>query len=396
MTFEIKTYNAIAEVGLKRLATPNFNLNSGLEPDGIILRSQDLHGMDFPKNLKAISRAGAGVNNIPISESTAAGVVVFNTPGANANAVKELVLANLLLAVRPIVKGATWVQTLSGPDVEKQVEKEKKQFGGTELEGKKLGVIGLGAIGAMIANDAYRLGMDVFGFDPFVSVDTAWNISRRVQRVLSIEEILANCDFVTIHIPLNDKTRGVIGEKELALMKPGATLLNFSRGELVDVAAVVKAVKEQSIKSYICDFADERLLGQENIMILPHLGASTAEAEINCAKLASKNLKLFLETGNIQHSVNFPNVELAFHSPYRLAIFHQNVPNMLGRISSQAAELGLNIDNLINRSRDNVAYTLLDVSTTLLTDLEKLETKIAALPEIIRVRIIVNQQLEVF
>ena len=390
MTFEIKTYNAIDPVGLKRFETANFTVNSGADVDGIILRSQDLHQEDFPASVKAISRAGAGVNNIPVASCTEKGIVVFNTPGANANAVKELVLASLLLAVRPILRGAAWVQTLTGDDVEAQVEAEKKQFGGLELEGKKLGVVGLGAIGSLIANDAYRLGMDVLGYDPHVSVDTAWNISRRVRRALSIEEVLSTCDFVTIHIPLNDQTRGLISTKELALMKNDATLLNFSRGELVDVAAVVAAVKAGELKEYIVDFADERLLRQANITVLPHLGASTAEAELNCAKMASKNLKLFLETGNIQNSVNFPNVQLSFQSPYRVAVFHQNIPNMLGAISTKAAELGLNIENLINRSRGDLAYTLLDLNETNIDKIHELETAITNLPAVIRLRIIKN------
>lgn len=391
LTFNIKTYNAIAAEGLKRFDTPNFSLDESEHPDGIILRSENLHNIPLNPELKAISRAGAGVNNIPVDTCTNEGIVVFNTPGANANAVKELVLASLLLSVRPIIKGATWVQTLRGENVAEQVEQEKKQFGGTELEGKKLGVIGLGAIGAMIANDAYRLGMDVYGYDPFVSVDTAWNISRRVRRMLSLEEVLKNCDFVTIHIPLNAKTKGLIGDKELALMKPTATLLNFSRGELVDSDAVVKAIKSNTLGEYIVDFAEEKLLGQNQITVLPHLGASTAEAEINCAKLASKNLKSFLETGNIQNAVNFPNVQLAFHSPYRVAVFHQNVPNMLGTISSEAAKLGLNIDNLINRSREEFAYTLLDVSETDAKKLVHLIEIIDNLPGVRRARLIKNR-----
>lgn len=392
MTFEIQTYNNIAEEGLKRFRNDTYTVDTGVEPDGIMLRSQDLHGTIFPASVKGIARAGAGVNNIPVADCTTQGIVVFNTPGANANAVKELVLASLLLSVRPIIKGATWVQSLTGADIDKQVEKEKKQFSGFELEGKKLGVVGLGAIGAMIANDAYRLGMDVVGYDPFVSVDTAWNISRRVRRALTLDEVFRECDFITIHVPLNDKTHHLIGEKELAMMKNTASLLNFARGELVDNHALVKAINQQEIGEYITDFASEELLHNEHITVLPHLGASTSEAELNCAKLASKNLKLFLETGNIQHSVNFPTVELAFHTPYRLAIFHKNVPNMLGAISSKAADLGMNIDNLINRSRDEIAYTLLDLSETELTKINTLQTAVSELDDVIRIRIIQNQE----
>lgn len=395
MNFNIQTYNNIAEEGLKRFKNGPYTIDTEADPDGIMLRSQHLHGMAFPASVKAIARAGAGVNNIPVDACTSAGIVVFNTPGANANAVKELVLASLLLSVRPILKGATWVQTLTGSDIDKQVEKEKKQFSGFELEGKKLGVIGLGAIGAMIANDAYRLGMDVVGYDPFVSVDTAWNISRRVRRAITLEEVFRECDFITIHVPLNDKTHHLVSRKELAMMKNTATLLNFARGELVDNQAIVTAINAQEISEYITDFASEDLLHHEKITVLPHLGASTSEAEINCAKLASKNLKLFLETGNIQHSVNFPTVELAFHSPYRLAIFHRNIPNMLGAISSKAADLGMNIDNLINRSRDEFAYTLLDLSETDLAKIESLQTAITDIDDVIRIRIIKNLEEEV-
>lgn len=321
--FDIKTFNAIAPEGLARFNTPEFSVDQTETPAGIVLRSEKLHSYDFPSSVLGVARAGAGTNNIPVQKCTENGIVVFNTPGANANAVKELVVACLLLSVRPVLKGANWVQTLSGPDIESQAEAEKKQFAGTELEGKRLGVIGLGAIGAMVANDAYRLGMDVTGYDPFVSVDTAWSISRRVKRAQSMDEIFTNCDFITVHVPLTENTHHLIGKDELAKMKETAVLLNFARGELVDTDAVVEAVNQGAIGNFVTDFADERLLHNEKIMVLPHLGASTEEAEINCAKMAARTLKKFLETGNIKRSVNFPTVEMAFNSPHRFTIIHK-------------------------------------------------------------------------
>lgn len=251
--FEIKTYNAIAPEGLNLLNADQFVLNSGANPDGIILRSEKLHGMEFPESLKAIARAGAGVNNVPVEECSEAGVVVFNTPGANANAVKELVLAAMIMAARPIKEGLDWVQTLSGDDVEKQVEKGKSQFAGTEISGKTLGVIGLGAIGAMLANDAFRLGMEVIGYDPYVSVETAWNINRRVQKAASIAEVLAKADYISIHVPVNAETKGMVDAAFLAQMKDNAVLLNFARGELVNTADMLAALKEKSIRKYVTD-----------------------------------------------------------------------------------------------------------------------------------------------
>ncbi|MGM0126283.1 D-3-phosphoglycerate dehydrogenase/2-oxoglutarate reductase [Enterococcus sp. AZ194] len=390
--YDIKTFNEIAPEGLNRFSPDRFTINQTEAPAGVILRSQNLHTYDFPSSVLAVARAGAGTNNIPVKECAEKGIVVFNTPGANANAVKELVIASLLVSVRPLVQGAHWVQTLHGADVEEQVEANKKQFAGHELEGKHLGVIGLGAIGAMVANDAYRLGMEVTGYDPFVSVDTAWSISRRVNRATSIEDIFTNCDFISIHIPLNEETRHLISTQQLKKMKKNAVLLNFARGELVDTQAVLEAIKTGEIARYVTDFADERLLHHDQVLVLPHLGASTEEAEINCAKMAAKTLKTFLETGEIKRSVNFPSVEMSFNSPYRFTIIHKNVPNMLGLISSGIANLGINIDTMINKSRDDYAYTLIDIAET---DEEKITTvaeKIQNSDEIIYVRTIKNQE----
>ncbi|WP_086314898.1 D-3-phosphoglycerate dehydrogenase/2-oxoglutarate reductase [Enterococcus sp. 7F3_DIV0205] len=390
--YDIKTFNAIAPVGLARFNEENFTINKTETPDGIILRSEKLHEYDFPASVLAVARAGAGTNNVPVKQCTEDGIVVFNTPGANANAVKELVIACLLLSVRPILKGSNWVQTLTGPDAEEQAEAQKKQFAGTELEGKKLGVIGLGAIGAMVANDAYRLGMEVTGFDPFVSVDTAWSISRRVKRAQSMEEVLKTCDFITVHVPLSENTHHLIGKEQLAQMKKNAVLLNFARGELVETDAVIEALAQEEISNFVTDFADERLLHNEKVLVLPHLGASTEEAEINCAKMAARTLKKFLETGNIKRSVNFPTVEMAFNSPFRFTIIHRNVPNMLGQISTGIANLEINIDTMINRSRDDYAYTIVDISETDEAKINAAAEKIQAAENIIRVRTIKNTE----
>lgn len=390
--FRIKTFNAIAQAGLQRFDQENYLVDETADYEGVLLRSQDLHETDLSKNLLGIARAGAGTNNIPVNHCTEKGIVVFNTPGANANAVKELVLASLLLSVRPILKGAAWMQTLEGSDISKQVEANKKQFAGTELEGKKLGVIGLGAIGALIANDAYRLGMEVIGYDPYVSVDTAWTISRRVKRAADLAEVFATCDFITIHVPLMEHTKKLIGKEELAAMKPTTQLFNFSRGEIVDNTALLHALKKEEIAGFTTDFADEKLLRHDKITVLPHLGASTQEAEINCAKMAAQTLKEFLEEGTIKRSVNFPEVEMAFRSPYRLTIINRNVPNMLGQISSAIAEEKINIDNMVNRGRGDFAYTLVDVAAAEEEKLQQVLNRLSEMPDIIRTRFIKNQK----
>lgn len=352
-----------------------------------------MHDYAFPESVLGIARAGAGTNNIPVKACTEKGIVVFNTPGANANAVKELVIASLLLSVRPILRGAQWVQTLNGDNVEEQAEAQKSQFAGTELEGKKLGIIGLGSIGAMVANDAYRLGMEVVGYDPYVSVDTAWTISRRVKRANDIAEVFSTCDFITVHVPLMENTHHLVGEAELAKMKPTMKLFNFSRKEIVDTDAVLRALKADRLAGYTTDFADEQLLHNEKVLVLPHLGASTEEAEVNCAKMAARTLKKFLEFGTIKRSVNFPTVEMAFHSPYRLTIINRNVPNMLGQISSIIAESGINIDNMLNRGREDFAYTLADVASEDEALLNQLADKLRENENIVRVRVIKNQEV---
>lgn len=389
--YQLTTYNAIAAEGIERFERAKYAINENDDPDALILRSKNLHDMTFNDSLKAIARAGAGTNNIPTQRATEAGIVVFNTPGANANAVKELVLANLLLSVRPILQGHEWIQNYKfGPDddVEAIVEANKKQFAGNELEGKKLGIIGLGAIGAMIANDAYRLGIEVYGYDPYVSVDTAWSISRRVNRVMELDDLLKICDFITVHVPLMDSTRGMIGERELAMMKEDVQLYNFARGPIVDKEAVLKAVNDNRIGGYTTDFADADLLHNEKIRVLPHLGASTEEAEINCARMAAGNLKRFLQTGDIVNSVNFPSVQMSFNSPVRITIINRNIPNMIGKISSFVAEQGMNIANMVNRGRGDFAYTLVDLEELDYEKVERLVARLEEIPDIVRVRAI--------
>ncbi|KAF3301042.1 3-phosphoglycerate dehydrogenase [Carnobacterium sp. PL24RED07] len=389
--YQLTTYNAIAAEGMERFERAKYAINESDDPDALILRSKDLHDITFNDSLKAIARAGAGTNNIPIQRATEAGIVVFNTPGANANAVKELVLANLLLSVRPILQGHEWIQNYKfGPDddVEAIVEANKKQFAGNELEGKKLGIIGLGAIGAMIANDAYRLGIEVYGYDPYVSVDTAWSISRRVNRVMELDDLLKICDFITVHVPLMDSTRGMIGERELAMMKEDVQLYNFARGPIVDKEAVLKAVNDNRIGGYTTDFADADLLHNEKIRVLPHLGASTEEAEINCARMAAGNLKRFLQTGDIVNSVNFPSVQMSFNSPVRITIINRNIPNMIGKISTFVAEQGMNIANMVNRGRGDFAYTLVDLEELDYEKVERLVVRLEEIPDIVRVRAI--------
>jgi len=391
--FHIQTYNDIAPQGLKRFDSEFYKLNEKNEPDGILLRSQNLLTTAFPSSVCGIARAGAGINNIPVSRCSQEGIVVFNTPGANANAVKELVSASLLLCVRPIIQGVNWLKRCSGADISQQVEANKKQFVGHELEGKKLGVIGLGAIGAMVANDAYRLGMEVVGYDPYVSVDTAWSISRRVKRATDMNELLKTCDFITVHVPLKENTYHLIDEKQLAQMKNTAYLLNFARGEIVSNEAIKKAIADNRLAGYLTDFADESLIGNEKILVFPHLGASTEEAEVNCAKMAVRTLKRFLETGEIKRSVNFPTVEMAFHSSYRLTMIHQNIPNMLGIISSAIAQTGINIDNMINRGQGEVAYTLVDIDETNPEKIATIKKQLEKKAPIIRVRALVQKEV---
>ena len=391
MVYSVKTFNNINQIGLKELGN-NFQIDGDKSdnPDAYIIRSQNLHDVTFPTNLKAIARAGAGTNNIPIDEATAQGIVVFNTPGANANAVKEAVLASILMSARDYLAANAWVNTLSGDDVPKQVEAGKKQFAGTEISKKTLGVIGLGAIGSRIANYAQRLGMDVYGYDPYVSIETAWNISHHVKRVDDLKDIFANCDYITVHVPLNDKTRHTFDSQAFAQMKKDTVIINFARAELVDNAALFDAIDTGVVKRYITDFGREELLNKEKITVFPHVGGSTEEAELNCAIMAGKEIRQFMETGEITNSVNFPNMHQALDAPYRITLINKNVPNIVARISTAVSDLGINIDNILNRSKGDYAYTILDLDETDKSKIDALVDNFENSANIVRVRLIAN------
>lgn len=364
--FKVLTYNNISAVGLDRFPRDRYEVASEIQhPDAVMLRSFDLHDVEIPATLKAVGRAGAGVNNIPVAEYTQRGIPVFNAPGANANAVKELVIAGMLLAARKICPAWHYAQTLEGDNaaIHSQVEKGKKQFAGFELAGKTLAVLGLGAIGVKVANAAMDLGMDVVGFDPQLTVESAWQLSSQAKRAGSIDDLIGKADLVTLHVPLNDHTRHVINAARLDFMKKGAILLNFSREKVVDEEAVLAALDSGQISAYVCDFPSRKLLGHAGVIALPHLGASTAEAEDNCAVMVADQLRDYLENGNIRNSVNLPEVVVPRTEGVRLSIVNQNVPNMVGQVSSALAEANLNILDLINKSRGDVAYTLVDLNS---------------------------------
>lgn len=389
MVFSVKTFNNINPIGLKELGNQfQIDGDKAENPDAYIIRSQNLHGAGFPSNLKAIARAGAGTNNIPIPEATAQGIVVFNTPGANANAVKEAVIAAMLMSARDYISANKWVNALNGSDVPKQIEAGKKQFAGVEIAGKTLGVIGLGAIGARLANDARRLGMNVLGYDPFVSIETAWNISSHVKRVNDIKEIFAHSDYISIHVPLTDDTRNTFNADAFAQMNKGTVILNFARAELVDNKALFDAIETGVVRRYVTDFGSEELLNHPNITVFPHVGASSEEAEINCAIMAGKTIRRFMETGEITNSVNFPNMHQALTAPYRITLINKNVPNIVAKISTAVSELGINIENILNRAKGDYAYTLLDLDESDKDKIVGLVDKFEADDNIVRVRLI--------
>jgi D-3-phosphoglycerate dehydrogenase len=365
-TYRILTINQISARGLHRFPGPRYVVGKAVEqPDAIIVRSHDMRAMAIPDSVKAIGRAGAGTNNIPVAEMSKRGVPVFNAPGANANAVKELVFAALLIAARNVIPALHYVAGLGAgaADLEARVEDGKKQFAGVELPHRTLGIIGLGAVGSLVADTAIKLGMKVIGFDPDITVDAAWRLPASVRKGNSIQEVLKHSDFVTLHVPLLAATRHLIDDRQLAAVKPGAVLLNFARDAIVDEAAVVAALRAHRLKYYLCDFPSAGLLHEPNVVALPHLGASTAEAEENCAAMVVDHVRDFLEEGTIDSAVNFPNVEMPRESPHRVAIANANVPNMLGQISSTMAKAGLNIHNMVNKSRGEMAYTLVDVDS---------------------------------
>lgn len=363
--YKIQTLNKISKKGLSVLGTNYEISNECSNPDGIILRSYKMHDMELPGSLKAIARAGAGVNNIPIDKCSEKGIVVFNTPGANANAVKELVLCALLLSSRKIVQGIEWAKTLKdeGDQAGALVEKGKSNFVGPEIEGKTLGVIGLGAIGVKVANAAHHLGMNVVGFDPYLSVDAAWHLTRFAEKANSLEDLLAVSDYVTIHVPATPSTKGMLNSEAFAKMKKGARLLNFSRDTLVDSDDVQAALEDGTLSAYITDFATSALLNNDKVIVMPHLGASTPESEENCAVMASNEIKDFLENGNIKNSVNYPACDMGAKSGVRITVAHKNIPNILKHITDLIASKGINIDNMLNKSRGDYAYTMLDLGS---------------------------------
>nr|VFK37102.1 MAG: D-3-phosphoglycerate dehydrogenase [Candidatus Kentron sp. SD]VFK41181.1 MAG: D-3-phosphoglycerate dehydrogenase [Candidatus Kentron sp. SD] len=361
---KILTLNNISIKGLEHLPRDRYEIASEIQnPDAILLRSYKMHDMELPKSLKAVGRAGTGVNNIPVDKLSRLGIPVFNTPGANANAVKELVLAAMFLAARNLCPAWDYSRNLAGNDqeIQKQVEAGKKQFKGFELPGRTLGVIGLGAIGVLVSNAALSLGMKVIGYDPSITVHRAWQLSSTVQQAISIDDLLARSDFVSVHVPLTDATRRMLDDKRLPGMRDGAILLNFSRGDVVDEEAVVAALNAGKLRAYACDFPNNALKNNQRAILLPHLGASTTEAEDNCAIMVANQVREFLEDGTIHNSVNFPTVEMAPGKGFRLAVINENVPNMLGQISTALAEAHLNILDMSNRSRGDLAYTLMDI-----------------------------------
>ena len=381
----ILTLNKISKIGLSKF-TSEYKISDNIEnPDAIILRSFNMHEYEMPKSLLAIGRAGAGVNNIPVEQCAKDGIVVFNTPGANANAVKELVIAGLFLASRGIVEGVKWAETLDSDQIAKDVEKGKGAFVGPEIAGKKLGVVGLGAIGVLVANTALHLGMEVVGYDPFISVDAAWSISKSIKRATDLKEIYEDCDYITLHLPFNKDTASMINTQTIAQMKDGVRILNFSRAELVDSDAMKAAIDDEKVAKYVCDFPNNSLNTYKNVVSIPHLGASTPEAEDNCAVMAVKEIMDFLENGNIVNSVNFPKVTMPRSTDYRITVIHENIPNMLSQISNQVAKDGLNIEGMINGSRNEVAYTILDVTNDVSDSVIK---DIEAIEGVLRVRVI--------
>lgn len=387
--FKIQTLNKISTNGLEILPRDDFETASEiLNPDAILLRSYKMHDMEIPETVKAVARAGAGVNNIPIEKCTKKGVVVFNTPGANANGVKELVIASLFMSSRKIFDGMKWAQSLigKGDEVPKLVEGGKSQFAGPEVAGKKLGVIGLGAIGVMVANDAVALGMEVVGFDPFISVEAAWGLSRGVSRAASIDRLVSESDYITIHVPLDDKTKGLLNYEKFSLMKKGVRLLNFSRGGLVNNKDLIKAIDNGIIATYVTDFPDEEMLKKKQVVCLPHLGASTPEAEDNCAVMAVNQLKNFLENGNIVNSVNFPECQMGrATNGNRMIIANENVPNMVGQITTLLADQKININEMLNKHKDGLAYNIIDIDGDIPDEVVE---KIRGIEGIIMVRVL--------
>lgn len=385
--FKYTCLNPIAAVGLNKFTVDYAKTDDINDAEGVLVRSASMHEMELPEKLLCVARAGAGVNNIPLDECAKKGIVVFNTPGANANAVKELVFAGMLLAERDIIGGVQWVKdNASDANIAKTAEKAKKAFAGGEIQDKKLGVIGLGAIGVRVANAAKHMGMEVYGYDPYISVAAAWSLSRDIKHVTNIDEIFENCDIITIHVPLMDATKGTISKDAINKMKDGVIILNFARDLLADEEAILAGIKAGKIKKYVSDFANPTTAGQEGCIVMPHLGASTEEAEDNCAKMAVDEMRNYLENGNIVNSVNFPNCDMGVcNTAGRIAILHANQANMIAKFSSIFGELGINISDFTNKSKGDYAYTLADSDEPITEDIVK---KLSEIDGVIRVRVV--------
>ena len=385
--FRYTCLNPISEVGLEKF-DERFEKTEGLEgADGVLVRSASMHDIDLPDSLLCVARAGAGVNNIPLDKCAEKGIVVFNTPGANANGVKELVFAGMLLACRDIVGGINWVRdNKENPDIAKLAEKEKKKFAGIEVQDKRLGIIGLGAIGVRVANAAKHLGMEVYGYDPYISVDAAWNLSRDIKHVLSVDDIYENCDIITIHVPLMDSTKNTINEEAISKMKDGVIILNFARDLLCDEKAVIEGIKKGKIAKYVSDFPNPTTANAEGCIVIPHLGASTEESEDNCAKMAVKEMINYLTNGNIVNSVNYPKADMGVcQSSGRVTIHHKNVTSMINRFSGVFSEAGINISDMVNSSKGEYAYTMIDTDSAIT---QEFVDKLSAIEGVIRVRVI--------
>lgn len=385
--FNYTCLNPIANVGLDLLDDQYKKVDDLADAQAVLVRSAAMHDLEFPDGLDAVARAGAGVNNIPLDKCAEKGIVVFNTPGANANGVKELVFAGMLLAARDVVGGINWCASEAGnADIAKVAEKQKKNFAGTELAGKKLGVIGLGAIGIKVANTARHFGMEVYGYDPYISVNAAWSLSRDVKHISDLETIYKECDYITVHVPLMDSTKKMINAEAIAMMKPTAVVLNFARDLLVDEEAVVKALAEGKLRKYVSDFPNPTTVGQPGCIVSPHLGASTEESEDNCAVMAVKEIRDYMENGNIKNSVNYPNCDMGVcQTVGRVALLHKNEKGAIGSFTAVLADAGVNIDNMSNKSKGDYAYTMMDVDASIA---DEVAAKLAALPGVFKVRVI--------
>ncbi len=389
--FNIKTYNKISSIGLDRFDKNAYTCGDEVEnPVGAIVRSAALHDVEFPKSLLAIARAGAGTNNIPVDRCAEEGIVVFNTPGANANAVKELVIAGLLLSSRRVIPAIEWAKTLkgNGAEVGKMVEKGKGAFVGPEIKGKCLGVIGLGAIGVLVANAANALGMKVYGYDPYLSVNAAWNLNHNAIHAMDLKDIYEQCDYITLHVPLTPDTKGFINKETIGMMKDGVRILNFARGDLVNSTDLLAALDEGKVAAYVTDFPSDEVIGADGVVCIPHLGASTPESEDNCAIMAADELMDYIENGNIVNSVNMPNISMPKSGAERICIIHKNVPAVINKISGIVSDANINISNMLNKSKNDFAYTMLDIDEKDMTKVTKIADEIGAMPEVIKVRVI--------